>query len=193
MNPRRLFCVGAAVLLPDTASAHEAFGDLGPFYTHMLHPAVDPAQALVLVGAGALLTRQPIATVKLAYAVLVVAGALAVSILVLVPFASPGLWLTATTTILLGLLTISGMLLPRWMVCALCAAVAVLAASALDMTGTGLAVLQKAIGGALGLAVTVLFFWGFLDFAVRRIHPVSAAVVGSWIAAVGLLILVLPS
>jgi hypothetical protein len=188
----RFPCLVIAALLPDTAFAHEAFGNLGPFYTHMLHPAVDPSQGVLLVGMGALLARQPVETVRSAYAVFALACALAAVILTVLPLTAPGVRLTAATAVLLGIMTAIGLQLPRWFVAVLCVGVAIIAALSFDAAPSTKSI-QTAAGGALGLALTVLFVWGALDWAGERLHPVAAAVAGSWIAAVGLMVMALPA
>jgi hypothetical protein len=62
----------AAVPLP--LAAHEAFGNLGPFYQVCLHPFADPAKGLVLAAVSVCLARQPVLTVRVAYLALVGAG-----------------------------------------------------------------------------------------------------------------------
>ncbi|OYW52199.1 MAG: hypothetical protein B7Y80_20390 [Hyphomicrobium sp. 32-62-53] len=193
MTALRFLCVAIAAISPDIAVAHEAFGDLGPFYTHMLHPAVDPAQGLVLVGTGALLARQPIEAVRPAYAIFALAAALGISVLAVLPLTAPAMRMTGATAIVLGVLVTIGLPLPRWFVALICAAMAAMAAVSFEMSGTAFIIVQKAFGGALGLAVTVLFVWGTLDWTAQRVHPIATAVAGSWITAAGLLVLAIPA
>lgn len=98
----------------------------------------------------------------------------------------------AAIAIFAGVLAAVDLQLPRWITAVLCAAVAIVAAMSFDLSGTTITLVQKVIGGALGLAVAVLFVWGTLDWAVKRLHPIAPAVAGSWITAVGLLVLALP-
>jgi hydrogenase/urease accessory protein HupE len=46
-----------AVIVPSPALAHDAFGDLGPFYASFLHPLADPLQAVLLIGTARLSCR----------------------------------------------------------------------------------------------------------------------------------------
>lgn len=192
MRSLRFSCLVIAALFPDAASAHEAFGNLGPFYAHMLHPVVDPTQGVLLVGMGALLARQSVETVRSAYTVFAMASALTVVILTVLPLTAPAVQVTAATAVLLGIITAIGLQLPRLFVAVLCVLVAIIAALSSDGAPSTSSI-QTAAGGALGLALTVLFVWGALDWVGERLHPVAAAVAGSWIAAVGLMVMALPA
>ena len=79
-----------ALLAPGPAAAHDAFGDLGPFYVNLLHPLADPAQGLLIAAVAVLLARQPLATVRPAYAALALAGAAAVLLAAFVTLDPPG-------------------------------------------------------------------------------------------------------
>ena len=183
-------CLGAvlsASLLPGAAAAHDAFGDMGPFYANLLHPAADPAQGVVLAGAAVFLARQPVETVRCAYAALAGGGAAAAlaAMTGLVPPLSP-----LAAAILACLLGAGAILPPRLPVLAavLIAAAAGAAAGLALTTGPGLRDATLGfLGGALGVALAPLLLWGLMDIAVRRIGPVAAAVIGAWVAAVGIM------
>jgi hypothetical protein len=172
-------------LVPGASSAHDAFGDLGPFYAALLHPLADPAQGLILVAAGVLLARQPLATVRPAYAALACAGGAAV--LLGAAAAPPGLALSAVAATALGLAALSGVAFGRWPVVALAAAAAVCAGLAIDLPPGFRAAALSALGGTLGIALAGLLVWGLVDALQRRLGRVAGAVAGSWIAATGLI------
>ena len=69
------FCLGATPGL-----AHDAFGDLGPFYASLLHPLADPLQAALIVGTAAFLAGRPLGLTRLAWPVFVGAASLAARI-----------------------------------------------------------------------------------------------------------------
>ena len=185
---RRAAVFLTAALPPGVASAHDAFGDLGPFYATLLHPLADPGQGLILAAAGVLLARQPLATVRPAYVALALAGAVTVLLgAVGAHGGPPGLALTSLAAAGLGLAALTGVELGRWPSAALAAAAAVAAGLAIDLPpglrSAGLAML----GGALGIALAGLLVWGLVDLLQRRIGRVAGAVAGSWIAAVGVM------
>lgn len=182
-----VLAAGATALLPGVAEAHDAFGDLGPFYAALLHPLADPAQGLVLAAVAVLLARQPLASVRPALAALALAGSLAVSIGALTAHAAPGLAATALAAALLGLLALTGISLGRWPTVALAAAVAVAAGLAIDLPPGLRAGGLAALGGALGIALGALLVWGLVDFLQRHYGRVAGAVASSWIAAVGVM------
>jgi hypothetical protein len=176
-----------ASALPGATFAHDAFGDMGPFYANLLHPAADPAQGVVLAGAAAFLARQPIATVRPAYAALAIGGAAAALAATL--GAAPGLspLVAAILACLLGGGAIVRIGFPVWAAAPLAGAAGVAAGFALT-TGPGLRDMALGLlGGALGVALAQLLLWGVMDFAVRRIGAVAVAVIGAWVAAVGIM------
>jgi hypothetical protein len=170
---RRIATVLGAAFLPGAAAAHDAFGDMGPFYANLLHPIADPAQGVVLVGAAAFLGRQPIETVRPAYAALALGGAAAA--------------LAAILACLLGAGAILPFTLSAWAAAPLAGGAGVAAGLALT-AGAGLREATLGLfGGALGVGVAPLLLWGLMDLAVRRLGPVAAAVIGAWVAAVGVM------
>jgi hypothetical protein len=177
---------GLFALLPGAASAHAAFGNLGPFYAGLLHPLADPAQGLILAGVGVLLARQPLATVRPAYVALVLAGGLTVLLGTAVGV-RPGLAPTALAATGLGLAALSGVALGRWPVVALAAAAVVWAGLAIDLPSGFRAGALSALGGSLGIALAGLLVWGLVDELQRRLGRIAGAVAGSWVAAVGVM------
>jgi hypothetical protein len=184
---RRLFVFAAATLAPGAAAAHDAFGDLGPFYATLLHPLADPAQGLTLAAVGVVLARQPLATVRPAYAALALAGTLTVLSGAFVAHAAPGLAAASIAVVLLGLAALSGVGLGRPLAVALAAAAAVAAGLAVDVPPGARAGGLAVLGGAIGIALAGLLAWGLVDFLQRRLGRIAGAVAGSWIAATGVM------
>jgi hypothetical protein len=177
----------ALALAPGAAAAHNAFGDMGPFYASLLHPLADPAQGVALAGAAAMLARQPLERVRPAFAALALGGALAT--VAATAGLAPGLpqQAVATLAVMLGLAALAGGALPFAVVAVLATLTGVAAGLALSAVGgardAGLAML----GGAAGVALAALFLWGAVDLAVRRLGAVAGMVAGSWVAAIGVM------
>jgi hypothetical protein len=189
---RRPALVAVLASVPGAAAAHDAFGDLGPFYASLLHPLADPAQGLMIAAAAVLLARQPLATVRAAYAALAACGALAVAAHGLTSLPPLGYRASGLVVAALGLVALSGRQLRPAIAAALSAAVAVAAGLALDLPAGGRATALAAFGGAAGIALLALLVWGGVDFATRRLGPIAGAVAGAWIAAIGIMGAALP-
>lgn len=183
----------AVALLPGAAAAHDAFGDLGPFYASLLHPLADPAQGLLIAAVAVLLARQPLATVGPAYAALAVCAALAAGLHFVVGLPPVGLRATGLAVAALGLLAVTGWRLPVVVMAGLAAAVAVVAGFAVEFPEGGRAAALAAFGGAAGVALLALLVWGGVDYASRRLGRIAGAVAGAWIAAIGVMSAALPA
>jgi urease accessory protein len=177
----------------EPALAHDAFGDLGPFYANLLHPLADPGQGLLIAAIAVLLAGQPLAAVRPAYAVLALAGAATVVLGALVPLDPPGLRTTGLLAAALGALSLLRLPLRPLAATLLAGAIAVPAGLAVDVPPSPRVPGLPLLGAALGLALAALLVWGFVDLARRRLGPVAGAVAGSWVAAVGILAAALPA
>ena len=184
---KRLGIALVAAALPVPGAAHDAFGDLGPFYASFLHPLADPLQAALVVGTAAFLAGRPVETVRVALPVFLVATLLAQLLAgVREDIAA------APLLVAFGLVAIGAVALlpkhwsPLWMVIAVVAITGVfvgLAPGPLPPEGA----LQPLAGGALGIAVSTTLAWAAIDTLSRRVSQVAPALAGSWVAAVGLL------
>lgn len=190
-NPRIAACSGA-LIVPCPALAHDAFGDLGPFYANLLHPFADPAQGLLIVGAAVLLARQPLGSVRPAFAWLVLAGAVTVLISAFVPMGPPGIQITGMLAAALGLAALFGLTLGPVPATVVAIGIAVAAGLAIELPSGVRAAGLSAFGAILGIALAALLTWGLLDLAMRRLGRVAVAMAGSWVAAVGILSAALP-
>lgn len=184
---------GFAAALPGTAQAHDAFGNLGPFYQGLLHPLADPTQGLILAAAAVLLARQPLASVRAAFAVLAGAALVAAVLHPVLPLAGLPVQLAGAVALVTGAAALTGLTLPTVPLAATGGTIALLATMAGD-TPDGLREAGLTAGGtALGIALFVLLVWGAVDLLQARLGRVAGAVAGAWVAAVGLMAVALPA
>jgi hypothetical protein len=184
---RLAVAVMALVLVPGAAAAHDAFGDLGPFYAALLHPLADPSQGLIVAAVGVLLARQSLETVRPAYAAFVASGAASVLAGAVAPHPAPGLALVALGAAGFGIAALAGLQLGRPLAVALAGAAGLAAGLAVDLPPGWRAGGLAALGGTLGLALGSLLIWGLVDLLQRRLGRGAGAVAASWIAAVGVM------
>ncbi|MCZ0962355.1 hypothetical protein [Paracoccus benzoatiresistens] len=78
----------AMAFLPEAVRAHDALGDLGPFYANVLHLLADPAQGHVIAALAVFLARQPLAAAQAGFAALA-ASVLAATLAVHLGLAGP--------------------------------------------------------------------------------------------------------
>jgi hypothetical protein len=183
----RLGIALVAAALPVPAAAHDAFGDLGPFYASFLHPLADPLQAALVVGTAAFLAGRPVETVRVALPVFLLATLLAQLLAGVRADIAAAPLLVAFVLVAIGAVA----LLPEhwsplWMVIAVVAVSGIfvgLAPGPLPPKGA----LQPLAGGALGIAVSTTLAWAGIDTLSRRLSQIAPAVAGSWVAAVGLI------
>jgi len=183
----------AAAVWPGAAAAHDAFGDLGPFYASLLHPLADPAQAVLLAATAILLARQPIGSVRPAYAALAAGGLLLAGLHVALPVPAPALQVMGLVAALLAGVALPGRRLPVPVLCLAVVLAAGIAALALDRPDDARAAMLSVFGGAAGIALVVLLLWGALDLLQARLGRVAGAVAASWAAATGLMTAALPA
>lgn len=173
-------------LVPSPAFAHDAFGDLGPFYASLLHPLADPLQAALVAGIAAFLAGRSIATARLALPVFVAGAALGLG-LAWRPGLVPAPLVPEAAAILIGLAaTLPDRWTPVWLALPLVALIGVLAGLAPGQPEG--APLQPLLGGVLGIGIFAALGWAGLDALARRLSPVAPAVAGSWVAAMGLMV-----
>ncbi|MCA0998460.1 HupE/UreJ family protein [Alloyangia pacifica] len=190
---RRGLLAAPLLALPGAASAHNAFGDLGPFYAGLLHPLMAPEQTLLLAALAIFLARQPIANVRIALPVLLLASAAAIILHPLWPGTSLPLRVTALSALLLGALALWGAAMPRALVIVLAAATGALAGLAGDPAGLSRQGLLAGLGGLLGIAAFSLLVWGIADIAQAKLGRVAGAVLASWVVAMSAMAAVLPA
>jgi len=172
---------------PGPALAHDAFGDLGPFYANLLHPLADPMQAALIVGTAAFLAGRSLDTVRLALPVFLAATALSHLLLGWSFDMVPPPLLPALAAVVVG---VAATLPDRraWTAAGLVliATVGALVGLAPDRPPADGA-MQPILGTIIGIAVLATLAWSALDLMARRLSRLAPAVAGSWVAAVGLL------
>ena len=189
---RRLLLAAALALAPGAASAHAAFGDLGPFYASLLHPLADPGQGLLVTATAVLLARQPLVVLRAGYAALAAGGLTGILLHAVLHLPAPGEHAAAGAAAMLGTGALFRLPLPPVPAATLAALAGAAAGVAIDLPpglqAGGLALL----GGAAGIALACLMVWGLVDALQRRLGMVAGAVAGSWIAAIGIMVAALP-
>ena len=181
------YLVAALAALPTPTLAHDAFGDLGPFYANLLHPMADPMQAALGLGTAAFLAGRSLNTVRLALPVFVASAALSYLFLGWRFGVTAAPIMASAVAIAVGA---AAMLPERW---------TPVAAALVLVTGTGAFVglspdqpmpsdlAQAILGTLLGIAAFILIAWAMFDATARHVSRLAPAIDGSWVAAVGLL------
>ncbi len=178
---------------PVPAAAHDAFGDLGPFYASLLHPLVDPVQGLLLVAVALLLARQPLGVVRPAYAALAGGGFAVLLVAAFADLPSPRPVVLLVVAVLVALAVLVRPQPGPVMASVFAALLAGLAALSFDPVLGARTAMLATLGGAMSIAVLTLFVWGAGDWADRRLSPYATSVAASWVAAIALLAAVVPA
>jgi hypothetical protein len=182
---RRRWLLLLATIAPSPALAHDAFGDLGPFYASLLHPLADPLQGALVIGTAAVLAGRATGTVRIALPVFMAATALGLGF-AWRPGLVPAPLLPAAVAMAVGLTaTAPARWAPPWVVLPLVAASGGLAGLAPGRPDG--AALQPLLGGLIGIGILATLAWAGFDTMARRLSPIAPAIAGSWIAAVGIL------
>jgi urease accessory protein len=184
---------GALILLiayPSTAAAHLVTTGLGPFYDGALHLLLSPEDLLGLVAAVALAGLQGakagrIAVITIATAWLVFSF---VSLNLTVGFDFP--WLNIFSIIILGALVAVNPTLPPAVVALLAGLYGALHGL---LNGSALAAMDSGLLSIVGVSVTVLIIGLLCSALIVSLKAawtrIAVRVAGSWIAAVGMLML----
>jgi urease accessory protein len=178
------------------AQAHLMNSGFGPFYDGLAHPLISPEDLLpaiamtLLAGlGGARFGRFVLATLPAAWLVGMAAGAgMAAEWAISVPSAPA--WLNAVATALLGALVASDLRLPLALVIAVAAALGALHGydNGHDLASTTGALLAI-VGIACALFAIVSLLAGQVAVLQAQWARLAVRISGSWIAAVGLLML----
>jgi hypothetical protein len=174
---------------PGPAQAHDAFGDLGPFYASLLHPLADPLQAALIAGTAALLAGKRLELVRVALPVFMAAAIASHTAQLLDLMAWQAPVMAAAVAVAVGLaaaLPERQMRLSAVLVFAGIAGVAV--GLAPDRAPAARISVQPFLGTVIGILVLTTLPWVVLDSAARRFTRIVPAVAGSWVAAIGILI-----
>jgi hypothetical protein len=174
------------------AWAHDAFGDLGPFYANLLHPLADPSQAVVLTGFAVVLALQPLEIVRPGYALHAAVAAATVAALTVTTLPAPPAVAVGLAAAVLGLAAIAGRRLPATAVVVLGVAAAVVAGLAAERPDGLREAVLATFGAGLGLATASLLLWSLFDRLRRWLGDIACTVAGSWVAAIGVMTAALP-
>ena len=193
----RLGAAIAALLAsaPNLAAAHAGLGGGGGFLSGVFHPFVAIEHLIVLLGLGFLAGRAPRERRGPGFVLLGVGLLSGVA----VAQAVPG---TTVTAGILGLAVVTGGLIslaPHWLSAVLLAGLAGVIGLAVGLdtdiiTGwqDGLAALAAPTAGLVtGVYLIVLDAAALASLAARPPFPIAVRVAGSWIAAIGLMLLAL--
>jgi hydrogenase/urease accessory protein HupE len=190
-NAVRAVVAAVAVVFSQAANAHLVSTELGPLYDGAAHPLVSPQDLLTILGlailaahGGAISGRRLIVSLTLAWATGVCIGFAAVHGPLEFPVAA------AAVILILGILGVSRLRIPSGVLVSastfLGLARGVMNGSAArNADGQWLSVL----GIALGIFVLCTLLTGGGKWLENRRFAVALRVIGSWIAAIGLLML----
>jgi hydrogenase/urease accessory protein HupE len=180
----------AASFIPGQAEAHLMSTGFGPFYDGLAHPLATPEDLLPVVAMALLAGLGGARTGRVVLFVLPAAWLLGMAAGGAVAPHDAVIWLIPALTITLGALVAADRRPP----------LAVVAGGAIvlglihgAMNGAGLATTKVRITGALGVACTIFVVAALIAGAVVSLRRPCARIVvrvaGSWIAAIGLLML----
>lgn len=187
--------VGAGLwLLPQAARAHGVLKGVGDFYAGLLHPIVVPAELLAIVAIGLLLGGAGVGACRIGISMCaggVTAGLIFASVLALTSGATPLLLVAA---LLAAAVVTSGLRSPIWF----SASVAWLAGMAIGIDAspeakTLLTAVLSGMATVLGGTALTTVVAALAIGAERFWHKLVVRMVGSWIAAISIMCLVLIS
>ena len=187
-----LFTAVTAALLavPAVAQAHLVNSGLGPFYDGALHLLLSPGDLLGLVAAALLAGQQGARAARLMVIALSMSWLLAGMLAMRLPISLDLSWLSVSSFMMLGLLVAADTRLPAVAVAALGwvygALHGLLNGSALAAMGAGFSTLFGIVLTAMLLAILITA--ALLPERAPWIR-VSVRVMGSWVVAVGMLML----
>jgi len=184
------------LLLPKTAFAHAPIPGIEGFYAGLLHPLIEITQGLLLIGLGVLIAQHPRAITKRALLLFLVA----LMSSGLVNFVIPGL--AIAELILLPLALIVGVLvaiarpLHQMVVIPLVLAAGITSGTiSVPEAGALSAMIITATGSFVGAIVIFLYAFGAADWLLSKTErpwlSIGLRIIGSWVAAICLLMLAL--
>jgi hydrogenase/urease accessory protein HupE len=176
--------------LPGAAQAHLVTSGLGPFYDGALHLLLSPGDLLGVLALGLLAGLRGARAGRFAVIVLPVAWLLAGLLGLALAFESDLTWLGVISFLVLGLLVAADAKLPPATVAALAGAYGALHGLT---NGAALAAIGAGSSPLFGLVLAVLTLALLTSAAVVPLRAfwarIAVRVAGSWVAAVGLLML----
>lgn len=189
--------LAAASLVALPAQAHSLGPGAGDFFNGLAHPFLDPLQLLPLVALGIGCAQRGLGRAQPVLLGLPLVLLIAATVTALTNIALPATVLAGTVAAILGLLVASGLMLPDFVFWAIAAFLAVALAGLAGVELEAQPALNPVVyfgGGALGAFLLLSYSLYAADrlLAVRAGWlTVALRVVGSWIAAAALMLLVL--
>lgn len=175
-------------LYPTASLAHDAFGELGPFYASFLHPLADPLQATLLLGISAFLAGRALSFAQIAFPLLVASSSVAALALDAGQAAGLPPLLGPIVAFFVGLAAmVPEAIKPRLVAFTLVAVTGALAGLAPDVQGEDI-ILLRFFGTVFGITVLAVIAWFALDAFARHVTLIAPRVAGSWVAAIGILV-----
>jgi hydrogenase/urease accessory protein HupE len=176
--------------LPGAAQAHLVTSGLGPFYDGALHVLLSPADLLGLAAAALLAGLRGRQAARLTVIVLPIAWLLGGLIGMRLPVMIDLAWLSVSSFALLGVLVAADARLPPVVVAWLAGLYGALHGL---FNGSALVAMGAGAASLLGIVLTVLLLALLTSAAVAPLQAfwarITVRVVGSWIVAVGVLML----
>jgi hypothetical protein len=144
---------------------------------------------------GVVLASQPRAVVRPAYAAACLAAAVAslAAIALPLPLPTPGLRTAALASAALCVVALAGLRIGAWPASLLAAGMTCSAALFLEVGPEARSAALGSLGGTAGIAAVLLFAWGLVEEARRRLGPIAPKVAAAWVAAAGLMAAGLPN
>ncbi|MGD9388044.1 MAG: HupE/UreJ family protein [Gammaproteobacteria bacterium] len=178
------------LVLPGTAHAHLVNSGLGPFYDGALHLLISPDDLLVILALALLAALRGPRAGRLTVLSLPAAWLLGgLAGLAMFPAAAPG-WLGVVSFLVVGILVAADARLSAAAIAALAAACGAVHGL---LNGAALAAVDAGIPGLMGIVLTALVLTLLVAGAAVPLRAMRARialrVAGSWIGAVGLLML----
>jgi urease accessory protein len=188
--PRPVLLAAAILLAAPPAHAHLMSTGFGPFYDGLTHLFVTPEDLLLMIGVGLLAGLAGVAPARAAVFSLPAAWLAGSVVGALLGAPATGAAPAAVATIAVGGLVAAGAPLPAWAITTVAVAIGLLAGG---QNGAELAAAHAstlvAAGAACALFVTLSLLGGQVTAVRASWARVVVRVGGSWIAAIGLLML----
>jgi len=187
---RLIASFAAACLIPAQAEAHLMNTGFGPFYDGLAHPLVTPEDLLPVVAMALLAGLGGPRTGRFTLFVLPAAWLAGMLVGRLVAPHGAAIWLIPALTVAAGALVAADRRLPPSV---LAGSATVLGLVHGSQNGAGLAATDAGVTGALGVACTIFMVVALIAATVASLRKpwmrILVRVAGSWIAAIGLLML----
>lgn len=166
--------------LARTAQAHDAFGDMGEFYAHLLHPLAAPLQGLLIITAMCLLAAHAGGVIRIALPAFLGGAALA-AVAVAFAHVPPPIALHLTIACLaLALAALTATSLSQASVIACAVFAGLLVGASADPPTSESDVLRPLLGTIFGISLIGLYAWAAMDWLrLKARHAPSVTALGA--------------